>query len=98
MTGAAVTELNATFLWLFFHISIVRVSTSGDYLYLDVMIALLHFFLIALETYSFAASSGAHFNPNITLATVAIGHTTVYRFCCNSVAAPRCWVGPVPSA
>jgi len=83
--GAAVTEANATFLWLYFHIGIVNVSTSGGYEHPEVWISIGHFMLIALLTYSFAAPSGAHFNPNITLATMAIGMTTVWRFVCYAI-------------
>ena len=38
-----------------------------------------HFLMVMLLVMSFSAPSGAHMNPNITLATVLIGHTTVFR-------------------
>ena len=34
---------------------------------------------LALLMYAFANSSGAHFNPNITLATICTGHTPIVR-------------------
>lgn len=76
--GAAITEMNATFLWVYFHIGIVR--ASDDFETPVVPIALGHVVLVTLLTFAFAAPSGAHFNPNITLATVLIGHTTVFRY------------------
>lgn len=84
--GAALTELNATALWMYMHIGIVRAATSGAFGSPALAAGVAHFVLIALLTYAFAAPSGAHFNPNITLATVMVGHTTLYRYVLYAVA------------
>eukprot|EP00308_Calcidiscus_leptoporus_P004906 CAMPEP_0119355040 /NCGR_PEP_ID=MMETSP1334-20130426/3955_1 /TAXON_ID=127549 /ORGANISM="Calcidiscus leptoporus, Strain RCC1130" /LENGTH=266 /DNA_ID=CAMNT_0007368763 /DNA_START=323 /DNA_END=1123 /DNA_ORIENTATION=- len=72
-------------IFLFFHIAIVRAATSGSFTSPQVVGAIGHFLLIALCTFA-SAASGAHFNPNITLATVMIGLTSVYRFVLYAVA------------
>lgn len=77
--GAAITECNFTAIFMFVHIGIARAANLSGFPQPAVWGATGHFFLIGLLTYAAAAPSGAHFNPNITLATVMTGHTTVYR-------------------
>lgn len=80
--GSMVTECNFTAIFMYVHIGIARAANGlggPDFPFPAVVGATGHFFLIALLTYAAAAPSGAHFNPNITLATVMTGHTTVYR-------------------
>lgn len=77
--GAMLTECNFTAIFMYIHIGIVRAATKSGFPVPAVVGALGHFVLIALLTFAGAASSGAHMNPNITLATVLTGHTTAYR-------------------
>lgn len=84
--GAAITELNATCIFMYFHIGIILVASRGGWSYPPLVAAIGHFILIALLIFTFAAPSGAHFNPNTTFATVLIGHTTVYRYVNYAVA------------
>jgi glycerol uptake facilitator-like aquaporin len=79
LLGEAVTELNFTAIFMFFHIGIVRAATMKDTFSAPAVVGGLgHFLLIVLCTFA-GAGSGAHFNPNITVATTLIGLTTVYR-------------------
>lgn len=76
--GAAITELNFTAIFMFFHIGIVRAATSGAFSDPAVAGGLGHFLLISLCTFA-GAGSGAHMNPNITVATMLIGLTPLSR-------------------
>ena len=78
--GAALTEFNFTFLLMFFHVSIVRACTDPGVFSSPVLaIAVAKGVVILLCTYA-GAASGAHMNPNVTLATLLIGFTTICRF------------------
>ncbi|KAL1498618.1 hypothetical protein AB1Y20_013933 [Prymnesium parvum] len=82
--GAALTEFNFTMLLHFFHVSIVRAATAQDargaavFASPALAIAAAKFVVILLCTYA-GAASGAHMNPNITLATAMLGLTSVTR-------------------
>ena len=49
-------------------------------------VGVFHFFLLSLFIFCFAASSGAHFNPLISWATMLTGHTPVARALLYTVA------------
>eukprot|EP00929_Paragymnodinium_shiwhaense_P105791 TRINITY_DN70857_c0_g1_i1.p1 TRINITY_DN70857_c0_g1~~TRINITY_DN70857_c0_g1_i1.p1 ORF type:complete len:344 (-),score=55.02 TRINITY_DN70857_c0_g1_i1:268-1299(-) len=77
--GAALTEVNFTFLLHFFHVCIIRACVQPGIFASPVLaIALAKFVVILLCTYA-GAASGAHMNPNITFATTVLGFTTVSR-------------------
>jgi len=83
---SAITEFNATAIWQFFHIGIARVTDLYAPEYRALAAGGGHFLLVVLLVISFSAPSGGHMNPNITLATVLIGHTTVFRYIVYTIA------------
>lgn len=74
--GAALTEFNFTFMLEFMHVGLVR--AAGDFASPVLVIAVGKFIVILLCMFA-GAASGAHMNPNISLATVLLGFTTISR-------------------
>jgi glycerol uptake facilitator protein len=71
--AAYAAEGIGTFLLVFFICAVLSVGSAGR-LQLDLAgLGLLHALPIGVLVYALAASSGAHFNPAITLAQLAIG-------------------------
>jgi len=79
---AGLAEFYCTFLYEFVHLSIVQSTQHQEFKSwapAPLVAAVQHGIMIALLIFSFAASSGAHFNPNVTITTVMLGRTTVFR-------------------
>ena len=77
---ATAIELCGMSVFSFIHCSIIVTSLQQwGPKYAQIGAAVGHIFLLAFFIFSFAAASGAHFNPTITLATVTTGHTPLIR-------------------
>jgi MIP family channel proteins len=72
-TPAYVAEFLGTFLLVLFVCSVVSVNSAGGLGFTDfAVIGLVHVFVLALLVYSLGHTSGAHFNPAVTLALTAL--------------------------
>lgn len=72
-TPAYVAEFLGTFLLVLFVCSVVVVNSADGLGFTDfAVIGLVHVFVLALLVYSLGHTSGAHFNPAVTLAITAI--------------------------
>jgi MIP family channel proteins len=68
-----VAEFLGTFLLVLFVCSVVSVNSAGGLGFTDfAVIGLVHVFVLALLVYSLGHTSGAHFNPAVTLALTAL--------------------------
>ena len=77
--NAVLIEFTGTFLFMIFHVySITSVAASGVE-NASMVIGFINGAFLAVLIYAFANSSGAHFNPNISMATVLTGHTPMVR-------------------
>jgi glycerol uptake facilitator protein len=71
--AAYATEGVGTFLLVFFICGVISVGNAGS-LRLDVAgLGLLHALTLGVLVYALAASSGAHFNPAVTVGQLAVG-------------------------
>jgi MIP family channel proteins len=69
--AAYVAEFLGTFLLVFFVCAVVTVNSADGLGYTDfAVIGLVHVFVLAMLVYTLGGSSGAHFNPAVTLALV----------------------------
>lgn len=69
--AAYVAEFLGTFLLVFFVTAVVTVSSAEGLGYTDfAVIGLVHVFVLAMLVYTLGGTSGAHFNPAVTLALV----------------------------
>ncbi|MDX6671384.1 MAG: aquaporin [Solirubrobacteraceae bacterium] len=72
-TPAYVAEFLGTFLLVLFVCSVVSINSAGGLGFTDfAVIGLVHVFVLALLVYSLGHTSGAHFNPAVTLALTAL--------------------------
>jgi MIP family channel proteins len=72
-TPAYVAEFLGTFLLVLFVCSVVSVNSEGGLQFTDfAVIGLVHVFVLALLVYSLGNTSGAHFNPAVTVALTAL--------------------------
>lgn len=72
-TPAYVAEFLGTFLLVLFVCSVVSVNSEGGLQFTDfAVIGLVHVFVLALLVYSLGHTSGAHFNPAVTVALTAL--------------------------
>ena len=70
---AYVAEFIGTFFLVFFVATIVTVNSAGGLGFTDfAVIGLVHFFVLAMLVYTLGGTSGAHFNPAVTLALTSI--------------------------
>lgn len=71
--AAYTAEFLGTFLLVFFICSIVSVNSGGGLGFTDfAVIGLVHVFVLAFLIYTLGGTSGAHFNPAVTVALAAI--------------------------
>jgi MIP family channel proteins len=71
--AAYTAEFLGAFLLIFFVCSIVSVNSAGGLGFTDfAVIGLVHAFLLAMLVYTLGGTSGAHFNPAVTVALAAI--------------------------
>ena len=76
-TPAYVAEFLGTFLLVLFVCSVVSVNSEGGLQFTDfAVIGLVHVFVLALLVYSLGSTSGAHFNPAVTVALTALRKIT----------------------
>jgi MIP family channel proteins len=76
-TPAYVAEFLGTFLLVLFVCSVVSVNSAGGLQFADfAVIGLVHVFVLAVLVYSLGNTSGAHFNPAVTVALTALRKIT----------------------
>jgi MIP family channel proteins len=72
-TPAYVAEFLGTFLLVLFVCSVVSINSAGGLGFTDfAVIGLVHVFVLAMLIYSLGHTSGAHFNPAVTLTIAAL--------------------------
>ena len=76
-TAAYVAEFLGAFLLVLFVCSVVSVNSEGGLQFTDfAVIGLVHVFVLAVLVYSLGHTSGAHFNPAVTVAIAALRRIT----------------------
>lgn len=100
---AILIEFVGTAVFIYMHISIAL--ASRPYVYPPLLNGIFHGFLLTLYILQFAASSGAHFNSLITIATAFTRHTPPLRAllyvlaqCLGSFVGSICMAGSIPAA